>query len=132
MPQGGVIGPLPFIVYINDVVTEINISSNIHLLAYHTNIFSQSNNILQLSFYKMYHWLETRKLKLNPNKCQVPNIHKNKSNSTDFKINSIKLPSIKVFKDLGIYIAKNTKLNNHIIYVYTNLSTKPCQVLKMF
>ena len=70
----------------------------------------------------MYHHLETRKL--NPNKFQVLNIHKKKPNSTDLKISSTKLLSIKkIIKNLDIYIAENiptisimyTKYINYIL-----------------
>ena len=76
MHQGGVIGPLLFIFYIIDIASKVNICSNIKLFADDTKIFSQSNKSLQLSLYKMYHWLKERKLNLNPNKFQVLNIQK--------------------------------------------------------
>ena len=82
---------------------------------------------------KIYHWLKERKLVLNPSKCQVLNIQKNTSSITsEFRINNIRLPSTKVFKDLGIFIAENLKWNHHINYVYQIASTISFQVLKSF
>ena len=99
MPQGGVIGPLLFIIYINDIALEVDVDSNINLFADDTKIFSHSNTILQKSLDKIYHWLKERKLVLNPSKCQVLNIQKNTSSITsDFRINNIRLPSTKVLK----------------------------------
>ena len=72
MPQGGDIGPLLFIIYINDITTEIDIHTNVVLFADHTKVFSQSNYDLLLSLDR---WLESTKRKLAPNKCYVPNIH---------------------------------------------------------
>ena len=72
MPQGGDIGPLLFIIYINDTTREIAIHTNVVLFADHTKVFSQSNYDLLLSLDR---WLESTKLKLAPNKCYVPNIH---------------------------------------------------------
>lgn len=50
----------------------------------------------------------------------------------DFKINNTNLSSIKVFKDLGIFIAENLKWNHHINYLYRIASTTSFQVLKSF
>ena len=40
VPQGGIIGPLLFIIHINDITSEIVIHSNINLFADDTKIFS--------------------------------------------------------------------------------------------
>ena len=118
VPQGGVIGPLLFIIYINDLASEVDSSSNIKLFADDTKIFSHSNTTLQKYLDKIYYWLKERKLNLNPSKCRVLNIHKNTSISTfNFKIDNINLSSTKVFKDLGIFITENLKWNHHINYI---------------
>ena len=133
VPQGGVIGPLLFIIYINDIVSEVDASSNINLFADDTKIFSHSNTTLQQSLDKIFHWLKERKLNLNPSKCNVLNIHKNTSISTfDFKINNINLSSTNKITDLGIFIAENLKWNHHINYIYQIASTISFQVLKSF
>ena len=47
----------------------------------------------KLLFDKMYHTIETRKLKLTLDKCQVLNINKSKLNSIGLKIKNTKLPT---------------------------------------
>ena len=76
VPQGSVLGPLLFLIYINDIALEVDVDSNINLFADDTKIFSHSDTILQKSLDKIYHWLKERKLDLNPSKCQVLNTKK--------------------------------------------------------
>ena len=53
---GGVIGQLLFIMYVNDIASEIESNSNIKLFVDDTKIFSESNFVLQKSLDKIYHW----------------------------------------------------------------------------
>ena len=82
--------------------------------------FSESNISLQFTLDNIYKWLKTRKLDLNSNKCKVLTIKKNKPfDSIDLLINNTKIPTFKVFMDLGIYnISQNLKWNEHINYLY--------------
>ena len=117
----------------NDIALEVDSSSNINLLADDTKIFSHSNTILQNSLDKIYNWLKERKLNLNPGIYQVLNIQKNTTISTfDFKINNTNLSSIKMFKDLGIFVAENLKRKHQISYLFRISSTTSFQVLKSF
>ena len=101
VPEGGVIGPLLFIIYINVIASEVDSNSNIKLFADDTKIFSESNSVLQKTLDKIYNWLKERKLNLNPRKYHVLNIHRSTSIPTfDLKINNVILPKTEVFKDL--------------------------------
>ena len=75
VPQEGVIGPLLFIIYINDIASEVDSNSNIKLFADDKKIFSESNSVLQKILDKIDHWLKETKLNINPSKCHVLNIH---------------------------------------------------------
>ena len=76
--------------------------------------------------------MKTRKLNLNPSKCKILTIDKKKSSPTDLLINNTKLPKVKVFKDLGIYISENLKWNEHINYLYKVAQTSCYQISKSF
>ena len=89
------------------------------LFADDTKIFSESNISLQSTLDNIYKWLITRKLDLNPNKCKILTIKKNKPfDPIDLLINNTKIPTVKVFKDLGIYISENLKWIEQINYSY--------------
>ena len=82
----------------NGIALIFDSNSNIKLSAEDTKTFSESNFVLQKSLNKIYNWLKERKLKLNPRKCHVLNIHINTFISEfDFKTNNVILPKTEVF-----------------------------------
>ena len=65
------------------------------LFADDTKIFSESNISLQSTLDNIYKWLITRKLDLNPNKCKIITIEKNKQfDPIDLLINYTKIPKV--------------------------------------
>ena len=71
------------------------------LFADDTKIFSESNISSQSTLDNDYKWLKTKKkLDLNPTKCMVLTIKKNKLfDPIDLSINKTKIRTVKVFKD---------------------------------
>ena len=72
IPQGSVLGPVLFIIFINDLPD--NISSNLLIFADDTKIYRQikhdnDQNILQEDIYKLQEWSDKWLLKINPDKC---------------------------------------------------------------
>ena len=74
VPQGTVLGPLMFLVYINDI--NENITSSIRLFADNCVIYKTVTSIqeaeqLQDDLHKIYEWTNKWQMKLNVDKCTV-------------------------------------------------------------
>ena len=77
IPQGSVLGPLLFVIYINDLPDDI--TSDIFLFADDTKIFNRIDsqedaNNLQANLTKLQDWSNKWLLKFHPGKCKVVDI----------------------------------------------------------
>ena len=88
VPQGTVLGPLLFLIYINDI--EQNLTSKIRLFAddsaIHRNINSPNDaKSLQNDIFRLQEWAAKWQMKFNIKKCKILRITRRTKNAIKFK-----------------------------------------------
>ena len=128
VPQGSILGPLLFILYINDMCKSSSELSFVHF-ADDTTVFRKGGDLNELftvvnrELTYVDEWLRANKLSLNVNKTTYM-IFSNKSKVTDRRIfiRNIDVSLVSTAKFLGIFIDDSLKFKDHVNYVINRVS----------
>ena len=119
IPQGTVLGSLLFILYINDILD--NIDSEGFLFADDMKIFHAINcrndaNILKYDIKELENWSRKWLLNFHPEKCHVLTLGKfeNIKHTERFRINDTEMEHVFDEKDLGVVIDSELTFEEHI------------------
>ena len=79
VPQGSILGPILFVLFINDLPININSETNIALYADDTKIWRPikselDQKLLQSDINSLNQWAQANKMKFHPKKCKVLSI----------------------------------------------------------
>ncbi len=122
VPQGSILGPLLFLIHINDITKVSNIL-NIIMFADDTNLFLSDTNLANLintanfEVNKISTWFKANKLSLNISKTNYiifRTKYKSIENCDGIKIDNIKLEQVYKTKFLGVIINQALSWDDHI------------------
>ena len=138
VPQGSVLGPILFSIYINDL--PLHISSSCELFADDTTVHNTGKdvvsvcNTLQLDLDKLVVWTEFNHMALHPQKSKAMFVTTRqkrqnfKTKSTGLKIHDNILEEVNSYKLLGLVIDNNLCWLNHISTLSKKISKKVFQL----
>lgn len=137
VPQGSIIGPLLFLIYINDIAefgNSLGENGGISLFADDTKVYSHDPQKLQPALDRVTTWLKSRQLQLAPHKCFSLTINTGRSDTVTqpptFSINNCTVSQASTMRDLGITISSDLKWCSHVKNITKNASFSSHQLLK--
>jgi len=144
VPQGTVLGPLLFLVYINDLPSCVQ--STPRLFADDCLLYRRINarsdcDILQNDLDRLQEWVTTWQMCFNPDKCEVLRVMQRTRNviQSSYSINNTTLKLVPSAKYLGVIIDSKLNFNEHVnhickkanpprAFVHRNTSSCPMKV----
>ena len=128
-PQGSILGPLMFSIYINDIFLFPN-NEYLSNYAYDTTLYSigenhnTTRNILNKNFLSLQKWFYDNYMVLNPGKCCYMSFGSNPDKSDLILEDSTKIPSAEEYAILGVTIDNRLTFNNHLKNLCKKIANK--------
>ena len=129
--QGSVLGPLLFLIFINELITVCNGTSELVLFAddvklYTIASFDTASIDLQNSLDELYSWSEKWQLSINISKCHFMTVHNQSSSFVcrSYHINHVEIAKTASVNDLGILMQCNLNFSTHISNIITKASQR--------
>ena len=118
-PQGTILGPILFLIYINDISGCVK--SKIKIFADDTKIYREIEDpitdtaALQSDIHSLSGWAASWQMTFNADKCESIRItHSRDNTSPNYTLGENSLKSVQSVKDLGVTISSDLSWNKHI------------------
>ena len=129
--QGSILGPLIFILYINDIFKSIDTEGKIYMYADDTLIVCKSNDIdivtscVHDALNKMYTWCTANKLSLNLSKTIHLTVqHSKPDHEPVVYVNNKCISTVKTYEYLGMLLDNKLSMNEYIDSMWKKANTK--------
>ena len=119
VPQGSVLGPTLFVLFINDIVNVLSDDTKVLLYADDMKIWrkvdsAEDQTILQNDINRLYRWSVSNKMNFHPSKCKVvQSTLRHNILPSLYRMNNISLQVSEKETDLGVVITPKLLFNEH-------------------
>jgi hypothetical protein len=138
VPQGSVLGPILFVIYINDLSTSCPDLESLYLFADDAKCFKIITSLsdcydFQNSLVSVANWSNLWQLNLAADKCQIISFTKAKASFVyNYSINSISLIRVNNVVDLGVKFSEDLSFTPHIKDICNKARRKASIILNCF
>jgi hypothetical protein len=139
VPQGSVIGPLFFVIYLNDLILSLSITAKVYaddskLISINNKNDNTQQLIMQENLNLIYEWTVDWKVFLNELKCMVLHLGtlRQLENKYKYYINGTEVMETLVEKDLGIMVTGDLQWDRHIVKLCSSVNFYAKLVFKSF
>ena len=122
VPQGSLLGPILFLLFVNDMPNVIN-SATLAMFADDSKCYRIINNDadfskLQQDLVSLTTWSLSNELYFQPTKCSNLRISRKRISSyRSYSINGIDVEVVSTEKDLGVVIVNDTSWEDHMLMI---------------
>ena len=138
VPQGSVIGPILFILFVNDIVDILPDSVHCKLFADDIKLYSSVDislpiNSLHVALDLIVEWANIWQMPINASKCNVLHIgSKFVQSSADYFIKQQKIVRLSEVRDLGILLDDDLRFKHHISQITTKAYQRIAVIFRGF
>ena len=119
VPQGSVLGPILFLLFINDVVDIFSPGIMAKLFADDLKLYceietSDDVSLLQSDLFKLEEWSAVWQLTISVKKCNILYVGNKIRSDLVYSLCNTSMPCVSVVRDLGIFVDSRLKFDAHI------------------
>ena len=128
--QGSILGPLIFILYVNDIFKSLDQDNSVFMFADDTLLISKAETIEEVTakaeqnLRKMSNWCQANKLSINYGKTKFMTMHTKIPNEPELNLEQSKISTVHQYEYLGMILDDKLSMNKYLDVIWKKTNSK--------